>query len=197
MPKVSELPWLDSSVIPAGATSIHDPRQSQIPASASEIVSDTGELKRNWNEETYTINTPRTQAAMGSIGSKTIALTEVEMEISTGNAVVAVQSLDGNAIRQSRSILISVGAGSMPAAGNSLPFLSEPIEGRILVSAPAGLSLRAWDARAGKFRQVAVSYKQGRYLLALDRTLRSSWLLLRSNSRNLSPTSRNWPMKIS
>ena len=122
MPKVSELPWLERSVIPAGATIIHDPRQSQIPASASEIVSDTGELKRNWNEETYTINTPRTQAAMGNIGGKTIALTEVEMEISTHNAAVAVQSLDGNAIRQSQNILISAGAGSMPAAGNSLPF---------------------------------------------------------------------------
>jgi len=197
IPQVSELPWLDRSVVPADATSIHDPLQSQIPASASEIVSDTGELKRNWNEGTYTINTPRTQAAMGNLGGKRFTLTEVEMEISTRNAMVAVQSLDENAIRQSRSILISAGAGSMPAAGNSLPFLSEPIEGRILISAPAGLSLRAWDARAGKFRQVAVSHKQGRYLLTLDRTLRSSWLLLRSNSRNLSPTARNWPMKTS
>jgi len=178
MPQVPELPWLDKSVIPSGAKILHDPQQSLIPINASEVVSDSGELKRNWDQGIFTINTPRTQAAMGWIGGKTITLAEVEMAVTTRNSVVAVQSLDGNPIGRSRKIMISLGARSVPRAENSLPYYSEPVEGRILIGAPPGLNLRASDARSGHLRRVAVSYRDGRYILALDRTLRSSWLLL-------------------
>jgi Cellulase (glycosyl hydrolase family 5) len=178
LPRVPELPWLDASVVPSGAKIIYDPQQSQIPVGATEIVSDSGELRRNWDQGTFTIDTPRTQAAMGRIGGKTITLAEVEVAVTTRNAVVAVQSLDGNPIGRSRKIMISLGARSVPRADNSLPFYSEPVEGRILVSAPAGLNLRAWDARTGKLLQVAASYRDGRYILTLDRSRGSSWLLL-------------------
>jgi len=178
LPQVSELPWLEKSTVPAGAKLIRDPQQSQIPMDASEIVSDTGELKRNWNQGTFTVNTPRTQAAMGWIGGKTINLGEVEINVTARNSVVAVQSLDGNPIRQSRSILISLGARSIPAAERSLPFYSEPVEGKIFITAPAGMNLRAWDARTGKLRRLTVPYTAGRYILSLERDLRSSWLVL-------------------
>src|SRR5258708_38700571 len=115
---------------------------------------------------------------MGWIGGKTITLAEVEMAVTTRNSVVAVQSLDGNPIGRSRKIMISLGARSVPRAENSLPYYSEPVEGRILIGAPPGLNLRASDARSGHLRRVAVSYRDGRYILALDRTLRRSWLLL-------------------
>ncbi len=184
IPKVPELPWLEKSVIPSGATVIQDPGQSLIPMNASEIVSDTGELTRNWSHETYIINTPRTQAAIGKIGGNTISLAEIEIRIVARDAAIAVQSLDGNPIRRSHRIVISADAGSMPSAGNSLPFLSEPIEGRILVRAPPGLTLGAWDAGAGKLRSVTVSYKEGRYVLTIDRA-RNSWLLLRSKSSDV------------
>jgi hypothetical protein len=188
MPRVPELPWLEKSVVPSGAKIIHDPQQSQIPMSASEIVSDSGELRHNWDQGTFTINTPRTQAAMGWIGGKTIALPEVDIAVTTRNSVVAVQSMDGNPIGQSRKIMISLGARSVPRADNSLPFYSEPVEGRILISAPAGLNLRAWDARSGKLLRVNASYRDGRYILTLDRSLRSSWLLLDARPRSLDRT---------
>jgi Cellulase (glycosyl hydrolase family 5) len=183
MPRVPELPWLDQSVVPPGAKIIYDPRQSQIPMDASEVVSDSGELRRNWDRGTFTINTPRTQAAMGWIGGTTITLPDVEIAVTTGNSVVAVQSLDGSPIGRSRKIMISFGARSVPRAENSLPYYSEPVEGRILVSAPPGLNLRASDARSGKLRRVASSYRDGRYVLALDRSLRSSWLSLDGDER--------------
>jgi hypothetical protein len=100
------------------------------------------------------------------------------MAVTTRNSAVAVQSLDGSPISQSRKIMISFGARSVPRAENSLPYYSEPVEGRILVRAPPGLNLRASDGRSGKLRRVASSYRDGRYLLPLDRSLRSSWLLL-------------------
>jgi len=186
MPKVAELPWLGPSVVPSGAKIIHDPQQSQIPLNVSEVVSDSGELRRNWDQGTFTIDTPRTQAAMGWIGGRSIGLHEVEVTMTTKNSVVAVQSLDGDPIGQSRNIMISIGARSMPKADNMLPYYSEPAEGRILVKAPPGLSLRAWDGRAGKMRRMSAAYKDGAYLLIFDRSLRSSWLLLDCGSHTKS-----------
>lgn len=190
MPQVLELPWLEKSAIPPGAKIISNPQQSQIAAGTSEAVSDSGELRRNWDQGTFTINTPRTQAAMGWIGGKTIVLAEVEMAVTTRNSIVAVQSLDGNPIGQSFKIMISIGARSVLRPDGSLPFYSEPVEGRILVSAPPGLNLRVWDAATGKMRPVPASYRDGRYLLALDRSLKSSWLLLDARPRGgVSPNS--------
>jgi hypothetical protein len=183
MPQVSELPWLNKSTVPSGAKIIHDPRQSQIPVNAVEVVSDTGELKRNWDQGTFTVDTPRTQAAMGWIGGKAINLADVEINVTARNSVVAVQSLDGNPIRQSRSILISLGARSIPATEKSLPYYSEPVEGKISITAPAGMNLRAWDGRARKLRGLATSYTTGRYVLSLDRDLRSSWLVLNATHK--------------
>jgi len=188
LPQVAELPWLQKSVIPTGARIIHDPHQSHIPAGSSEVVSDTGELKRNWDQGIFTVNTSRTQAVMGWIGANPIALSDVEIAVTTRNAVVAIQSLDGNAINQSKSIMISIGGRSVPETAHSLPYYSEPVEGRIMIGAPAGLNLGAWDARKSRLRPVPAPYKSGRYVLTLDRTLKSSWLLLASDpSATVSP----------
>jgi hypothetical protein len=94
--------------VPAGAKVITDPDLSIIDKDASEALSDTGELRRNWDLGVYTINTLRTQAAMGWNGGKQIKLADVEIAPTTRNATVAV--LDDKRIRQSRSILISLGA---------------------------------------------------------------------------------------
>jgi hypothetical protein len=183
MPQVHELPWLEKSAVPTGARMITNPQQSQIPAGASQVVSDSGELTHNWDRGTFTINTPKSQAAMGWIGGKTFTFAAVEIAVTARNSVVAVQSLDGSPISQSRNILISVGARSVPASANSLPFYSEPVEGKILISAPPGLKLLAWNARAARMRPLPVSYQDGRYAVALDRTIKSSWLVLAEPGR--------------
>jgi hypothetical protein len=115
---------------------------------------------------------------MGWIGGKAINLTDVEINVTARNSVVAVQSLDGNPIRQSQRILISLGARSMPATEKSLPYFSEPVLGKISITAPAGMNLRAGDPRTRKLRGVAASYASGRYVLSLDRDLRTSGLVL-------------------
>jgi hypothetical protein len=183
LPTAPELPWLDKSVIPLGAKVIHEVHESQIPLDSRQIVSDSGELRRNWEEGTFAIDTPRTQALMGWIGGKTIALTDVEADVITRNSLIAVQSLDGNPLRRSRRIMISVAARSLLKAGNLLPFYTEPVEGRILIAAPPGLGLSAWDGRDGRMRHVAVSYSHGRYDVSLDRSLQSCWLLLAEKQR--------------
>jgi len=179
MPQTKELPWLEKSVIPEGAKIISNPGQSLLSADASEVVSDTGELRRNWDQGTFTINTPRTQAAMGWIGGKRYALGDVEIAATTRNATVAVQSLDDEPINDSRHILISLGARSVPKSDRELPFYSEPVEGQLSVKAPKGLKLYKRAMPAGEMRQIAAPYIDGRYRIGLDKSLATYWLFLR------------------
>jgi hypothetical protein len=187
MPGVSELPWLETSAIPAGAKIIRQAYESQIPADSQEVVSDSGELRRNWHEGVFAIDTPRTQAVMGWVGGRTISLTDIEAAVTTRNSLVAVQSLDAKPLRQSRQIMVSVAARSVPRSEKLLPYYSEPVEGSILIAAPAGLSLAVLDGRNGKLRQLPVSYEHGRYRISLDRSLQSCWLLLQPLPRQPEP----------
>jgi hypothetical protein len=180
MPQVPELPWLEESVIPAGAKIIRDPHQAQVPADALEIASDSGQLRRNWNQGTFTIDTPQTQAAMGWIGGTDIRLSDVEITAVTRNAVVAVQSTDGKPIAQSQNIMISVGARSAPKAPDSMPFYSEPVEGKILIRAMPDLNLSVRDGPTGRSHRLTAAYDAGHYVLELGASLNTSWLSLQS-----------------
>jgi hypothetical protein len=177
LPKTPELPWLAESMIPSGAKVITDPAVSLIEPEATAANSDTGELRRDWGQGTYTIDTPRTQAAMGWIGGRAIVLKDVEIGTETRNATVAVQSLDGKPISASREILISLGARSDPQARGQ-PFRSEPVTGRVSIRAAPGLKVYR---QHGLAREVAARYENGRYQIALERSLGSYWLILSSH----------------
>ena len=179
LPQSRELPWLEKSAIPVGAKLITDQKQSLISSDAAEAVSDTGELRRNWEQGTYSIDTPRTQAAMGWIGATKISLADVDIAVTTKNATVAVQSLDGNPISKSGAIMISLGARSVPKTANQLPFYSEPVEGRLTIRASKGLKLYAKNNSAEEGREIPASYKNGRYFISLDRRFGSYWLVLK------------------
>lgn len=178
MPQTKELPWLQRSAIPAGATVLRDPTQSVLPANAQEATTDTGELRRNWAKGIYTIDTPRTQAAMGWIGGETIALKDVEIRVKTRNATVAVQSLDDAPLGKAKELLISLGTRSVPKAGNKTPFHVEPLEGEIVIRAPQGRKLYRRGVLQ-EVKEVPVSYRDGRYTLQLDKSLQAQWLILK------------------
>src|SRR5262249_8680100 len=160
--------WLSASKIPQGAKVITDPHLSLIDSTAREAISDTGELKRNWADGIYTIDTPRSQAAMGWIGGKDISLSDVGIAGATRNATVAVQSLDGKPIAEARTILISLGARSVPSPGNKLPFHSEPVTGQLAVRAPKGLKLYARSGANGRERAIPAAYENGVYHISLQ-----------------------------
>jgi hypothetical protein len=179
LPQTRELPWLEKSQIPEGSKLITDPQLALISGNANEVVSDTGELRRNWEDGIYTINTPRTQAAMGWIGGKQIGLPNVDIAATTRNATVAVQSLDGKNIDESRAILVSLGARSVPRSENQLPFYSEPVTGGLTIRANAGLKLYKRNGPGKEEREVPTSYENGRYHINLDRDLGTYWLVLK------------------
>jgi hypothetical protein len=176
MPKIPELPWLKNEPIPAGAKIIQNLNQSMLADNAAEVLSDTGELRRNWAKGIYTINTPRTQAAMGWIGNKAVVLPDLKIDIKTRNASVAVQSLDGAPIKQSSSLMISLGARAIPT-GDTLIFRSEPVLGQLTIHAPNGLKLYKRITQQKK-KEIPVDYSDGKYVINLENSLETSWLFL-------------------
>jgi hypothetical protein len=178
MPATASLPWLHQSDVPSGATVLSDPDQSLIDPAASEVASDTGELRHNWKLGIFTIDTPRTQAATGWIGGRSLELADVVFDISTPNASVAVQSLDGRVIADAKALLISLGARSVPSVGNQLPFRSELVTGTLRIRAQQGLKLYR-RALPGEEREVHTDYRDGRYVVTLDRSLSTYWLVLK------------------
>ncbi len=195
MPATPQLPWLAAGAAPSGATLIVDPQPSLLNPNATEVVSDSGELRRNWAQGIFTVDTPMTQAAMGWIGGKKLSLGDVDIHLTTRSATVAVQSLEGKPINKSGRILISLGAQSTVKPGTRGPFHWQPVEGQLSIKAPAGLkphvavlqvvpdnaaqvAKRAGNA-ANEARAIPYSYSNGRYLITLERGLGTLWLELR------------------
>jgi len=177
MPQTPQLPWLQPSVIAANAQVIHNPDQSLLEANANESTTDTGELKRNWKQGIYTINTPRTQAATGWIGGESISLGNLQVQVKTANASVVVQSLDAAPINRSQSLLISLGSRAVPQDDGKTPFNVEPLTGTLSIQAPQGLSL--FTQVNGSMKKLSATYADGRYTLQLDGLQASNWLFLK------------------
>ena len=109
-------------------------------------VSDTGQLRRDWKTGVGTISTPLTQAAYGFIGNAgEITMRDVTLSVTTPFAVVAVSSLDGAPIPDSRHLLVTA-VGRVENAGmvynitrtqlkerGTGPILVEPITGRVTI----------------------------------------------------------------
>ena len=88
-----------------------------------------------------------------------------------------MQSLSVAPLGQSREVLISLAARSILPNGSRLPYRSEPVEGEIVVQAPAGLRLFAANGDNAR-RELPVAYRDGRYHIRLDASVASYWLVL-------------------
>jgi hypothetical protein len=178
LPSVNELPWLTPSHIPENAKIVTDPQQALIDANAEEATSDTNELTRNWQQGVYKIDTPRTQAAMGWIGGKTISLTDAELDITTRNATVAVQSLDNKPIATSTALMISMGARSSPDDSRTA-FHSEPVVGHLTIRAKPGMKFYRRNGDIQLEAQIPASYVDGHYRIELTAGLKTYWLIMK------------------
>lgn len=186
MPQTPELPWLQQSVIPSNAKEFHDPDQSLLDANAIESTTDTGELKRNWKQGVYTINTPRTQAATGWIGGESISLGNIKVQVKTTNASVVVQSLDDAPLSRSQDLLISLGTRAVPQDDDKIPFYVEPLEGTLTIQAPQGLTLFT-QGILGQMKKLPATYLDGRYTIKFDGLQASNWLFLKKGVTQAQP----------
>lgn len=177
MPAVKELPWLQKSDIPSDARIFKDPNTSLLKTGAMEAINESRELKHNWQKGYLTVNTPMTQAVTGWVGHKKFILDDVEILSNTPNATIIVQSADEATIRKSKKIIISLAARSIPEVNEKLPFLSEPVEAKLLISAPKGLRLYKYFTEQNK-KEIPVSYEHGRYAINLEKTAETYWMHL-------------------
>jgi hypothetical protein len=168
LPAAAELPWLVAGAASGPATALADPGRPLIDEGAHAIVSATGELRRDWELGVFTVDSPRSQAAAGRLGTAPVSLGNVSIRMQ-GDASVAVQSLDGADIERSRDILVSVAAPSAPVAERELPFASVPLAGTISVRARAGLRLYGATLVDRSMRRVpGLEYRSGQYTIRID-----------------------------
>ncbi|WP_367237075.1 cellulase family glycosylhydrolase [Pseudomonas sp. Rh2] len=178
LPQTPQLPWLTQSDIPANAQLLHDPEQSLLDNNATQATTDTGEITRNWQQGLYTIDTPKTQVASGWLGGRSTRLSNLQVQLKTPYASVAVQSLDNQPLGQSHSLLISLGTRAVPKEDKSTPFYVEPLVGALSIAAPPGLKAYARSA-SGQETVLPARYENGRYTLNFDGQHMANWLFLK------------------
>jgi hypothetical protein len=185
IPPIPQLPWLKQRDAPPNATVIHNPAESFLSADAHSVTSDTGELSRDWEAGTQTIDTPKTQAAQGALLDKAFHLKDVTILLNTRHAAVAVSAMDEQPVRSSSLILITTVARALkpkrqPGAGWNQDYsvLSEPVVGEVTVRAPAGLEAVALTSTGQSSPLPDVIYENGAYRIPLAKRL-SHWYLLR------------------
>lgn len=177
IPEMKALGWISTQPSAPGVKRVTDPNFDAIGEGATKVCSDTGELCRDWKQGVFTVDTEKSQVASGWLGGREIALGDVSVALTTPNASVAVQSLDGEPLSRSGKIMISMSAQSVPSPGGRLPFVSEPVEGEVRVRAREGLKAYYAD-REGTLHPMPVETTSDGYALRLTPEIRSHWLFL-------------------
>ena len=178
LPETGELEWDQQTRISGGETVVTDTDRDFIPAGRDSVRSDTGELSRNWVKGYQIIDTDKTQAVHGWIGGETLHLKNTGFAMTTPKAAVAVSSLDGKAIGESRKMLISAVARAVPSQGGRMPMLSEPVEGLIHIAGPRGLKLIPLAGDGSKLRALEGKYADGKYAVELPAQSGTHWFML-------------------
>jgi hypothetical protein len=146
-----------------------------MPADATNVRSDTGQLFRSWADGYGTIDTPRVQAVYGSPGGKgDLKLSNVTLNLETEFATVAVASLTDQPIGEStRLLLTAVGrAENTGMKYNALrrrvidkgtgPILIEPIVGTVsLKTSVKGLTVRPILSDGTRAEPLKTTYENG------------------------------------
>jgi hypothetical protein len=188
LPNLPELAWDDaiSSKAP-NVTAFTNLDRDFIPQGQSWVGSDTGELKRDWAIGVETIDTPLSQAAIGWIGNRKVALRDVSFEIKTPKAAVAVTSMDAQPLASSKKMLVTLVAQVVTTGGDKLPFLSQPVEGTIVVRRREPLRLlpispranpAGADARSGEMVAILPVRRGDEQFFPIARGAATHWFLL-------------------
>jgi hypothetical protein len=186
LPDVPELDWDGARHKSADVIAVSDPGRDFLPAGQNFVVSDTGELKRDWSHGIETIDTAKSQGAMGWIGGRHIHLTDVDIDLRTRKATVMVTSLDGKPVASSKRLLFTAVAQVASSPDDKLPFLAEPIEGAITLRGAGRLRMVPLSPRAnppalgrGDTLEPIVATASGQALtFNLTRGVATHWFLL-------------------
>jgi hypothetical protein len=183
LPDIPELSWDEAlSTATPNATAFTDVTRDFIPQGQNFVESDTGELKRDWSLGVETIDTPMSQAAVGWIGKRQLALRDVTFGIQTPKAAACVTSLDGKPIAQSKKMLVTMVAQVVASHDDALPFLAQPVEGTIAVKSSTALRLvplpPTGAASPDKFKPILPARQGDHQVFTITRGPATHWFLL-------------------
>jgi hypothetical protein len=145
LPDAPELTWDAKPNLDAerkrGATVVTDLDQDLLPKDSTRVVSDTGEITREFVEGRFIVATPRSQLASGWIGGAKVELADGWVELENPGATFALTALDESPIATSKKILVTAVGPSVPVADGRATFRSAPIRGRFAIETKEKLEL--------------------------------------------------------
>jgi hypothetical protein len=177
LPETKELPWLKPTAAPPGAETVTDLDRDFIPP-GDEVVSDTGQMRRNWVQGTFIVDTPKTQMVMGWLKGRPLRTADARFSITVPKAAVALSSLDRQPLRQSKKILVSTIARM--AVGADKQARTEPVAGTItLTSTVKGLRLVPLAGDGSRLSAVPLEARGGTYTIVVLPTDKGThWFVL-------------------
>jgi hypothetical protein len=168
------------------------PEEIAIETDKGEIVSDTGELYRSWSKKIGWIDTEKTKAVYGFVGKvPSIELKDINFEVQTDFATIALSSLTDSPINSSDNILLTTVGRSvntdmefneehniMLDVGRP-PILVETIKAKIQIRTKID-TLKIWAVNAeGFFAGVIPStYEDGVFEFSLGEKFASMYYLI-------------------
>ena len=160
------------------------------PYEGDDVLSDTGELYRNWKKNYGYVDTPMTKCTYGFLGKNgKLDLTGVSVECKTDFAVIAMSSLSKEDICHSDNILLTaVGRaintdskfeGELMLDIGKPPVLIETIEAEITIDTPVeGLVAWAISAEGYYIGTIPTTYENGKLTLQIGDISRSMYYLI-------------------
>lgn len=155
-----------------------------------DVLSDTGELYRNWEKNYGTIDTPKTKCAYGFLGKNdALNLSGVKIDCKTDFATIAISSLTDDAITSSDNMLItavgrakntdSVFDGDKMVDIGKPPVCIEVIEAELEIETDVD-GLRVWAVSAEGFYigTVPTTYENGKLKITLGESSNSMYYLI-------------------
>lgn len=144
------------------------PDKSMVDQCKDQVISDTGQLYRNWVKRIGWIDTPRTKAAYGFLGDvEEISMDDLKLKVKTAFATVAISSLTNEPINESSNLLLTaVGRADNTGVKYNLehtrqldpghgPILIEPIEAAVEL-ATTRANLKVWSVNPEGFFTAAI-----------------------------------------
>ncbi|MDX9982452.1 MAG: hypothetical protein RBU25_20695, partial [Lentisphaeria bacterium] len=132
----------------------------------TELVTDTGEIRRDIRRDVLIVNTPRTQMATGNLPvlvDEPAALANLALDLATPFATVAATSLDGRPLGESARVLLAIvgnarNADTKCVNGELLnmgkgPVLAEPVHGTLRWRTAGTPAVYALDTLTGQRRE--------------------------------------------
>ncbi|MBT4815718.1 MAG: glycosyl hydrolase family 5, partial [Lentisphaerae bacterium] len=180
MPRTTELPWLQASPAQPGATVVTDLSQDLLTDGQRFVESDTGEIRRDWEKGIQTMDTPKSQAAIGWLKGESVRLADTAFRINTAKAAVVLTSLDDQPLRRSQRILLSTAARVRKQKVDwRRSYRSEPVTGELrLTSSVSGLRLVALKPDGTHGSVTMLDVKNGVYTVELAERAQTHWFLI-------------------